>query len=349
MDSLLSQMKKNIATDTFKNIDADVIQQPRRGGGFKRNNKPLMEKSSASTEKENSNKKQKDKCFGKTPSLKKQLKSLNGQPKPVEQKPITEICAPEKGTKQTKKQKIDIPNKREDSNAVYFNPRLTEIIRNECRERKITVEALKTENQLPFIFLLKNPLKSYSPAFGSPCTFLITGYLNNKRTERVIVSPVETPTVVSETKNETIELSNIFSHISEKLKNKQLPFSFSVILSADETAQIDKDAKIIPINEPFSVDGIFGGTFLIDNKPQIFIRNPLPITIRKNYPYFKQILNREVTEENAGAFYRRCTRNMSARERSIFKKELNAFANICCSDMQDMLYVSGIISLFTEC
>ena len=337
-------MEKTIATDAFKNIDSDDSQPPKRGGGFKRNNKPVTETNLVSKKEENSNSKQKDKCFGKTPSLKKQLKKLDNQIKPAEKKTVAEIRKPERKPKQT-----DVPKEKEDSDAVYFNPRLTEIIRDECRKRDVNVSALKTENQLPFIFLLKNPLKSYSSAFGSPCTFLVTGYLNNKRTERIIVSPIETPTVVSEAKNETLELSNIFSHISEKAKSKKMPFSFSVILSADESAQVDKNTKIVSVKKPFSVDGIFGGTYPSDNKQQVFIRNPLPTTIRNNYPYFEQILNREVTEENAGTFYRQCTRNMSARERSIFKKELNAFANICCSDMQDMLYVSGIVSLFTEC
>lgn len=87
--------------------------------------------------------------------------------------------------------------------------------------------------------------------------------------------------------------------------------------------------------------------FINRERKYIPIKEPLPLTVRENYPFFKKLLSKEITEETAGTFYRQCTREMNSRERIVFQKEMNAFSNMC-SDIDDVFYTGGVIAHFTE-
>lgn len=366
-NSLYAQMEKlsvmpsdSIADFTEGEIEfaGEEIKLSEKSKNFKRDNKPITEKMTekvASDKKKEAeppkpdfiqignNKSKKKKSFGKTPSMNKQMSSIV---KSAEQE------AKVRGEAQIKEKpkpvKTDnLPESKETCDAIYFNPKLIAVIREKLTERGIEISPLRDENVLPFVFLVKQPVSSYSSAFGKPCTFIVTHYYNNGRTERVELSLVDAPVVVSDTKKEVTDVSKLVNYAIESQGDRKTKFKLSIVLSADKDNEGDKTAEPIAVKEPFSIDGLFGGAYITDGNTKIFVRNPLPITVRENYPLFKKILSKEITEDNAGTFYRQSTREMNSRERVIFRKEMNAFSNMC-PDIDDVFYTGGVISRFIE-
>lgn len=220
---------------------------------------------------------------------------------------------------------LQIPDKREDDNGIYFNPELIPKIRKALKEQGVETHPLCQGNSLPNIHLLHNPTRSYSKLFGEPCGFLVTGYRNNGRTERIIVSPVDAPSC--EDNGVRLDVFAVIGQVRQRLRGRSENFSFSLILSADEKNQGDDSAETVILQNPFSIDGIFGGIYKVDGKPTLFVRNTLPSRIRNSYPYFEELKNGTYQEDSVEGFFRRITRGMeNPRDRAVLLKELKAFA-----------------------
>lgn len=295
--------------------------------------------------------------LGKTTQPQQQGKAPKKEPEePKDSKNASPEKKPKENSERSKNEVKDtppevpvavMPDGREDTNGVYFHPGIVGVIRRELTERGIETKPLKEQNGLPYIPLLERPVASFSMAVGKECTFIVTGYYNNGRTERAALSLVSAPHIKSEVKKTECNVEKAFAYIQEKYKAKSPDFSFSVILSADKDAESDTTAKTIPLTEPFSVDGIFGCTFTVDEKPKLFLKKSPPLTVRNNYGLYKELRDGEMTQENVAAYFRKVTKDMSAYNREVFVKEMRAFASME-PNLETVTRVLGLLGEYIE-
>ena len=262
---------------------------------------------------------------------------------PVEKKPSAVATAKEiKQATTTKNNEIKI----EDYNQIMFSGAIIDEIRTLLNKQGIETRKLETQSLAPIMVLLVKPNKTYADVFGIHTTWMVTGYSNDGRTERLYLSLIYAPALLSDDKDRELDMVNVINEIKAEEKKLLPEFEFSIILSRNKNAESPVELpEIKKVKEPFSIDGTICGVYSIGTQKMIITNGTVPKNlIRQNYGIFADLVSGKLGEdtEALGRYFRRYTRTIPDKERRILFDELSFFAGGL--KMDEQIRVLGIIN-----
>lgn len=263
--------------------------------------------------------------------------------KPIEKKPSAVATAKEiKQATTTKGNEIKI----EDYNQIMFSGAIIDEIRTLLNKQGIETRRLETQSLAPIMVLLVKPNKTYADVFGIHTTWMVTGYSNDGRTERLYLSLIYAPALLSDDKDRELDMVNVINEIKAEEKKLLPEFEFSIILSRNKNAKaLAGLPEIKKVKEPFSIDGTICGVYSIGTQKMIITNGTVPKNfIRQNYGIFADLISGKLGEdtEALGRYFRRYTRTIPDKERRILFDELAFFAGGL--KMDEQIRVLGIIN-----
>ncbi len=263
--------------------------------------------------------------------------------KPTEKKPSA--VATEKEIRQattTKNNEVKI----EDYNQIMFSGAIIDEIRELLNKQGIETQKLESQSLAPIMVLLIKPNKTYSDVFGTHTTWMVTGYSNDGRTERLYLSLIYAPALLSDDKDRELDMVKVINEIKAEEKKLLPDYEFSIILSRNKNAEASTELpEIKKVKKPFSIDGTICGVYSIGTQKMIFTNGTVPKNlIRQNYGIFDDLITGKLGEdtEALGRHFRRYTRTIPDKERRILFDELAFFAGGL--KMDEQIRVLGIIN-----
>lgn len=258
-----------------------------------------------------------------------------------------ETRAVEKATETAKKGNAKVV---EIYNQSIFHPVAMKRAREKILSTGIPAQALAEESMLPFVLLLNKPKESYSDFFGLTITWMVTGYSNDGRSERLYLDLIKTPALIGDDEERNCDMAKVLRWVRDVAKEQNPNFEFSVLISRDVSKKkINEPTQIYRIETPFSIDGIISGTFVINGKKTIITGETTPVNIvRDNYEIYQKLVKQEYgkTPDDIKRYFRRYTRPLSDRERRLLYTELEYFASK--APMDEQLYILGLINEIKE-